>query len=89
MAKRPGVGKERWSLVNQSRVDGGQRAGATSEEVAEIETWRMRTIGCAKDVETLRGRRLFVAAELDPQAWATSTPNGAGPGGRVDPSVPV
>ena len=44
VAKQLGVGKEsvrRW--VIQSQVDGGQRAGATSEELAEIKALKARS----------------------------------------------
>src|SRR3954463_3064997 len=43
VAKQLGIGKEsvrRW--VVQSQVDGGQRAGATSEELAEIKALRAK-----------------------------------------------
>jgi transposase-like protein len=60
VAKQLGVGKEsvrRW--VIQSQVDGGQRAGATSEELAEIKALKAKNRRLREDVEILRGATTF------------------------------
>lgn len=46
VAKQLGVGKEcvrRWVL--QSQIDGGQRAGASTEELAEIKALKAKSAG--------------------------------------------
>jgi transposase-like protein len=63
-----GVGKEsvrRW--VIQSQVDGGHRAGATSEELAEIKALKAENRRLREDVEILRGATTFFVGELDPR----------------------
>ena len=68
MAKQLGVGKEsvrRW--VIQSQIDGGQRAGASSEELAEIKALKAGNRRLREDVEILRGATTFFAGELDPR----------------------
>ncbi len=68
MAKQLGVGKEsgrRW--VIQSLVDGGQRAGASTEEVAEIRALKAENRRLREDVEILRGVTAFFVGELDPR----------------------
>ena len=60
VAKQLGVGKEsvrRW--VIQSQVDSGQRAGASSEELAEIKALKAENRRLREDVEILRGATTF------------------------------
>lgn len=68
VAKRNGVGTEtvrRWYV--QAQVDGGQRRGATSEELAEIKELKakVRRLEDANDI--LRRASIFFAGELDPR----------------------
>ncbi len=68
VAKQLGVGKEsmrRW--VIQSQVDGGLRAGPSSEELAEIKALKAENRRLRKDVEILRGTTTFFVGELDPR----------------------
>lgn len=69
VAKREGVGKEsvrRW--VIQAQVDGGQRQGATSEELAEIKELKAKVRRLEEDNEILRRASIFFAGELDPRS---------------------
>lgn len=69
VAKREGVGKEsvrRW--VIQAQVDGGQRRGATSEELAEIKELKAKVRRLEEDNEILRRASIFFAGELDPRS---------------------
>ena len=55
VARREGVGKEtvrRW--VVQAQIDGGQRQGATSEELAEIKDLKAKVRRLEEDNEILR-----------------------------------
>lgn len=68
VARREGVGKEsvrRWVL--QAQIDGGQRQGATSEELAEIKQLKARVRRLEEDNEILRKASIFFAGELDPR----------------------
>jgi len=68
VARREGVGKEsvrRWVL--QAQIDGGQRRGATSEELAEIKELRAKVRRLEEDNEILRRASIFFAGELDPR----------------------
>jgi transposase len=68
VAKQVGVGKEsvrRW--VVQAQVDGGQREGVTSEELAEIKALRAKVRRLEEDNEILRRASIFFAGELDPR----------------------
>jgi transposase len=68
VAKQVGVGKEslrRW--VNQAEIDGGQRQGVTSEELAEIKALKARVRRLEEDNEILRRASIFFAGELDPR----------------------
>ncbi len=68
VARREGVGKEsvrRW--VVQAQIDGGQRQGATSEELAEIKELKARVRRLEEDNEILRRASIFFAGELDPR----------------------
>jgi transposase-like protein len=69
VARREGVGKEsvrRW--VVQAQVDGGQRQGATSGELAEIRELKAKVRRLEEDNEILRRASIFFAGELDPRS---------------------
>src|SRR3546814_16128717 len=71
VAKQLGVGKEsvrRW--VIQSQVDGGQRQGATTEELAEIKSLKAANRRLREAVEILRGATTFFVGELAPATAA-------------------
>ena len=62
VAKQFGVGKEsvrRW--VIQSQVDGGQRAGASAEELAEIKTLMAEVRRFEEDNAILKSATVFLA----------------------------
>ena len=62
VARREGVGKEsvrRW--VIQAQIDGGQRQGATSQELAEIKELKARVRRLEEDNEILRRASIFFA----------------------------
>lgn len=68
VARRESVGKEsvrRW--VIQAQIDGGQRQGSTSEELAEIKDLKARVRRLEEDNEILRRASIFFAGELDPR----------------------
>ena len=68
VARQLGVGKEsvrRW--VIQSQVDGGQRQGATSAELAEIKTLKSKVRRLEEDNAILKSATVFFAGELDPR----------------------
>ena len=68
VAKQLGVGKEsvrRW--VIQAEVDGGQRAGASSEELAEIKALKAKVRRLEEDNAILKSATVFFAGELDPR----------------------
>ncbi len=69
VARREGVGKEsvrRW--VIQAQVDGGQRQGATTQELAEIRDLKAKVRRLEEDNEILRRASIFFAGELDPRS---------------------
>ena len=68
VAKQVGVGKEsvrRW--VIQAQVDGGQRQGSTTEELAEIKRLRSKVRRLEEDNAILKAASVFFAGELDPR----------------------
>ena len=68
VAKRNGVGTEtvrRWYV--QSQVDGGQRRGATTEELSEIKELKAKVRRLEEDNDILRRATVFFAGELDPR----------------------
>ena len=68
VARREGLGKEtvrRW--VVQAQIDGGQRQGATSEELAEIKDLKAKVRRLEGHNEILRRASIFFAGELDPR----------------------
>jgi len=68
VAKQLGVGQEsvrRW--VVQAQVDGGQRQGATSEELAEVKTLKAKVRRLEEDNAILKAATVFFAGELDPR----------------------
>ena len=88
VARQVGVGKEsvrRW--VIQAQIDGGQRQGATSEELAEIKTLKAKVRRLEEDNEILRRASIFFAGELDPATADVGVRRhlaSRGPRGRVD-----
>ena len=69
VAKRNGVGTEsvrRWYV--QAQIDGGQRQGATSHELAEIRDLKAKVRRLEEDNEILRRASIFFAGELDPRS---------------------
>lgn len=68
VARQVGVGKEsvrRW--VIQAQIDGGQRQGATSEELAEIKELKAENRRLREDVAILKAATSFFVGELDPR----------------------
>ena len=68
VAKQVGVGHEivrRW--VVQTQVDGGQRGGVTTEDLAEIRKLKAENRRLREDVDILRAATTFFAGELDPR----------------------
>ena len=68
VARREGVGKEsvrRWEI--QAQIDGGQRQGATSEELVEIRDLKAKVCRLEEDSEILRKASIFFGGELDPR----------------------
>jgi len=68
VAKRNGIGTEsvrRWYL--QAQINGGQRRGATSEELAEIKDLKAKVRRLEEDNDILRRASIFFAGELDPR----------------------
>jgi transposase-like protein len=55
----------RW--VVQAQIDGGQRLGATSEELGEIKDLKAKVRRLEEDNEILRRASIFFAGELDPR----------------------
>ena len=49
------------------QVDGGQRGGATTEELAEIRKLKAENRRLREDVEILRAATTFFVGELDPR----------------------
>src|SRR5829696_3467317 len=67
VARREGVGKEsvrRW--VVQAQIDGGQRQGPTSDELAEIKELKARVRRLEQDNEILRRASIFFAGNSTP-----------------------
>jgi len=63
-----GVGAEtlrKW--VVQAQVDGGQRSGPTSEELAEIRRLKKENADLREANEILKAASIFFAGELDPR----------------------
>jgi len=68
IAKRNGVGAETVRrLWVQSQIDGGQRRGATTEELAEIRDLKAKVRRLEEDNDILRRASVFFAGELDPR----------------------
>ena len=69
VAKQLGVGQEsvrRW--VIQAQVDGGQRQGATSEELAEVRSLKAKVRRLEEDNAILKAATVFFVGELDPRS---------------------
>jgi transposase-like protein len=63
-----GVGPEtlrKW--VVQAQVDGGQRTGPTSEELAEIRRLKKENADLREANDILKAASIFFARELDPR----------------------
>jgi transposase-like protein len=54
-------------LYAQSLIDGGQRRGATSEEIAEIRELKAKVRRLQEDNDIQRRASVFFAGELDPR----------------------
>jgi transposase len=68
IAKRNGVGAETVRrLWVQAQIDGGQRRGANSEELAEIRELKAKVRRLEEDNDILRRASVFFAGELDPR----------------------
>ena len=68
IAKRNGIGAETVRrLWVQAQVDGGERRGATTEELAEIRELRAKVRKLEEDNDILRRASIFFAGELDPR----------------------
>ena len=68
VAKKLGVGREtvrRWLV--QADVNAGVRAGATSDELAELKKLKAENRRLKEDLEILRAATVFFAGELDPR----------------------
>ncbi len=68
VAKQVGVGREtvrRW--VVQAQINGGQRGGVSSDELAEIKKLKVENRRLREDVEILRAATTFFVGELDPR----------------------
>ena len=68
IAKRNGVGAEsvrRWYV--QAQIDGGERRGATTEELTEIRELKSKVRRLEEDNDILRRASIFFAGELDPR----------------------
>jgi transposase len=93
IAKRSGVGQEsvRWWYL-QAQIDGGQRRGATSEELAEIRELKAKVRRLEEDNDILRRASIFFAGELDPRVADRRVRRGVPRGwscGRVDLPSPL
>src|SRR3954468_17472222 len=69
VARRNGVGTEsvrRWYL--QAQIDGGQRRGATTDELEQIRELKAKVRRLEEDNEILRRASIFFAGELDPRS---------------------
>jgi transposase len=68
IAKRNGVGVESvlgWYV--QAQIDGGERRGATTEELTEIRDLKAKFPWLEEDNDILRRASIFFAGELDPR----------------------
>jgi len=54
--------------VIQAQIDGGQRPGATSEELAEIKALKAENRRLREDVAILKAATSFFVGELDPRS---------------------
>ncbi len=68
VAKQVGVGREsvrRW--VVQAQVDGGQRQGASTQELAEVKALKAKVRRLEEDNAILKSATVFFVGELDPR----------------------
>lgn len=68
VAKQLGLGRETvWRWAVQAQVDAGGRAGATSEELAEIKALKSKVRRLEEDNAILKAATVFFVGELDPR----------------------
>jgi len=68
VAKQLGVGREsvrRW--VVQAQVDGGQRQGASTQELAEVKALKAKVRRLEEDNAIFKAATVFFVGELDPR----------------------
>jgi transposase-like protein len=68
VARQERLGREtvrRWAV--QAEIDGGERAGTTSEELAEIKALKAKVRRLEEDNAILKAASVFFAGELDPR----------------------
>ena len=68
VARQLGVGAEsvrRWAV--QAQIDGGERAGMTSEEHAEVRALKAKVRRLEEDNAILKAATVFFVGELDPR----------------------
>ncbi len=68
VAKQLGLGREsvrRW--VVQAQVDGGQRQGASTQELAEVKALKAKVRRLEEDNAILKAATVFFVGELDPR----------------------
>lgn len=63
-----GIGKETLrGWARQAQIDAGNRAGATTEEIAQIKDLKARVRSLEEENAILRSAATFIAGELDPR----------------------
>ena len=68
IARRNGVGTETVRrLYVQAQVDGGERRGATTEELAEIRELKAKVRRLEEDLDIATRASIFFAGALDPR----------------------
>lgn len=63
-----GIGKETLrGWARQAQIDAGNRAGATSEDIAQVKELKARVRSLEEENAILRSAATFFAGELDPR----------------------